>query len=448
MAVTKIWDVKGAATNVIDYVNNPEKTGAALSVEDIKSIEDVIGYADDVTKTEKHFYTTGINCDRKIAASEFNSVKQRYGKGGGIVAYHAYQSFSEGESTPEEAHKIGVQLAKELWGDRFQVVVSTHLNTKCLHNHFVINSVSFKDGMRFHDTLEMYNLLRETSDRICKEHELSVIDSPGGRRVPYNLYKMEQAGMPTRYNVARQAIDEAISVSVNMREFEGELKNMGYSFRFLPNRKYWTITPPGWSKPIRINKLGPEYTKERIIERVNSNDISVRTERLMRDARPRYQYNIPRRVHKIMGRSGLERLYLRYCYELGYLPKYKQNNKRLHRVLKEDLLKCDLYSEEAKLLSRYGIATEEDLISFMDKKTGESKAVSEERDELRKLIKRNIPPEEKEVAKGRITSLTGKLKEIRKELRLSEDIKARSKDVEEKMTVIAIDRKTKEVKRV
>ena len=84
----------------------------------------------------------------------------------------------------------------------------------------------------------------------------------------------------------------------------------------------------------------------------------------------------------------------------------------------------------------------------MDKKTGESKEVSEERDELRKLIKRNIPTEEKEVAKGRITSLTGKLKEIRRELKLSEDIKARSKDVEEKMTVIAIDRKTKEVKRV
>ena len=448
MAVTKIWDVKGKTAGVIEYVSNPEKTGDKISLDDIKSIEDVIGYADDEVKTEKHFYTTGINCDKEMAAAEFNLTKQFYDKQGGIVAYHAYQSFSEGESTPEEAHKIGVQLAKELWGDRFQVVVSTHLNTKCLHNHFVINSVSFKDGMRFHDTLEMYNLLRETSDRICKEHELSVIENPGGRRVPYNLYKMEQAGMPTRYNVARQAIDEAISVSVNMREFEGELKNMGYSFRFLPNRKYWTITPPGWSKPIRINKLGAEYSKERIIERVNSNDISVRTERLMRDARPRYQYNIPRRVHKIMGRSGLERLYLRYCYELGYLPKYKQNSKRLHRVLKEDLLKCDIYSEEAKLLSRYGIATEEDLISFMDKKTGESKEVSEERDELRKLIKRNIPPEEKEVAKGRITSLTGKLKEIRKELRLSEDIKNRSKDVEEKMTVIAIDRKTKEVKRV
>lgn len=437
MAVTKIWRVRGKASDVIDYASDPEKTIETFSEEVTADVADVIDYADNEVKTENHVYTTGINCDRESAKEEFALTKARFGKQGGIVAYHAYQSFEKGEGTPEQVHEIGVRLARELWGDRFQILVATHLDREHLHNHIVINSISFKDGLRFHNTGEVYKNLREASDRLCSEYNLSVVENPKGKRIPMNLYKMEQAGMPTRYNVARQAIDEAISVSVNMREFEGELKNMGYSFRFLPNRKYWTITPPGWSKPIRINKLGAEYTKERIIERVNSNDISVRTERLMRDARPRYQYNIPRRVHKIMGRSGLERLYLRYCYELGYLPKYKQNSKRLHRVLKEDLLKCDLYSEEAKLLSRYGIATEEELISFMDKKTGESKEVSEERDELRKLIKRNIPPEEKEVAKGRITSLTGKLKEIRKELRLSEDIKARSKDVEKNLEIVA-----------
>ena len=138
-----------------------------------------------------------------------------------------------------------------------------------------------------------------------------------------------------------------------------------------------------------------------------------------------------------MGRSGLERLYLRYCYELGYLPKYTQNNKRLHRVLKEDLLKCDLYSEEAKLLSKYSIATDEDLISFMDKLGGRSNEISEERDELRKLVKRAIPDSEKEAVKGRIASLTAELKTIRRELKLCDDIKERSKDVEKKLETVA-----------
>ena len=78
--------------------------------------------------------------------------------------------------------------------------------------------------------------------------------------------------MPTRYSVARAAIDEAISRSVNMDEFKHELKLLDYSYQFNPNRKYWTVTPPGWTKPIRVHRLGAEYTADRIQERVYAND--------------------------------------------------------------------------------------------------------------------------------------------------------------------------------
>lgn len=94
----------------------------------------------------KQFYTTGINCEDKDAVKQMEFVKTIYGKENGILAFHVYQSFNEGEVTPEIAHEIGVKLANEMWGDRFQVVVSTHLNTRHLHNHFGINSVLFKDG--------------------------------------------------------------------------------------------------------------------------------------------------------------------------------------------------------------------------------------------------------------------------------------------------------------
>ena len=126
----------------------------------------------------------------------------------------AYQSFKEGEVTPDEAHAIGVELAKEMWGKRFQIVVATHVNTKCVHNHIVITSVSFVDGRKFHDCRDMYKQLRDTSDRICLEHGLSVVKDPKGKRVGTYLYKMEHAGMPTRYNVARQAIDESVALSL------------------------------------------------------------------------------------------------------------------------------------------------------------------------------------------------------------------------------------------
>ena len=81
------------------------------------------------------------------------AVKERFGKAGGNQAYHAYQSFKPGEVTPEQCHEIGVNLAKTLWGDRFQIIVTTHLDKSHLHNHLVINSVSFKDGKKFNDNI-------------------------------------------------------------------------------------------------------------------------------------------------------------------------------------------------------------------------------------------------------------------------------------------------------
>ena len=148
MAVTKIWPVKGRLDHSIDYAMNPEKTDAAIRKPDLDSLEDVMNYAVNEEKTEKKFYVSGVNCNPSIARHQFQTVKTQFGKEGGIIAYHGYQSFAEGEVTPQQAHEIGVELAKQIWGEGFQVVVATHLNTKCLHNHFVVNSVSFLDGKR------------------------------------------------------------------------------------------------------------------------------------------------------------------------------------------------------------------------------------------------------------------------------------------------------------
>ena len=146
MAVTKIWPVRGRLDHPIDYAMNPEKTEAKLVPD---SLEDVMSYAVNEEKTEKRSYVSGINCTPAIARSEFQIVKDQFAKPAGIIAYHAYQSFSEGEVTPAEAHAIGKEFAQRVWGDNFQVVVATHLNTHCLHNHFVVNSVSFKVNYYF-----------------------------------------------------------------------------------------------------------------------------------------------------------------------------------------------------------------------------------------------------------------------------------------------------------
>ena len=440
MAVTKIWNIRGRAESPLEYITNPEKTLREFTESEKQALADVIAYAADEDKTEQFFYTTGINCSVEFARDQFNATKIRFGKTGGNVAYHAYQSFREGEVTPDEAHAIGVQLARELWGDRFQIVVATHVNTKCTHNHIVINSVSFKDGLKFHDCKDTYRQLKEASDRICLERGLSIVENPKGKGVNQYVYKMEKAGMPTRYNIARQAIDEAVSLSLNIEEFKYELRKRGYSYRFDPQRKYWTITPPGGRKPIRIHKLGDDYSRESIERRIYDNDPSVRTERLRQQYRQPNNYNLRRRIDRIMGRSGLEKLYLRYCYELGYLPKYQQNPTKLHILLKEDLLKCDQYSKQAKLLSRYHVDTEKDLTDLMENIEGRIKVLSLDRDELRRTMRRVLPESEISDAKGRIKYLTAEIRELRHELKVCGDIQHRSGHIRENLAVIDRDR--------
>lgn len=441
MAVTKIKRIRGNPGDPLSYIGNPEKTrNRDFSEADRQALADIIAYAADEKKTEKRYFTTGINCDVENAREQFNITKLSFNKTGGIVCGHCMQSFDGYEVTPEVAHEIGVQMSKELWGDRFQIVVATHLNTNNVHNHIVFNSVSFVDGKRFHFCTEETMRIRAVSDRICRERNLSVIEHPEGKRVPYSLYKMEKAGMPTRYNVARQALDEAISVSANMEEFKSELKKRGYLYQFNPRRKYWTVTPPGWTKAIRTDRLGDQYTREMIQQRVFSNDIGVRMQRMRNECRSSNHYDLKRRIDKIMGRSGLEKLYLRYCYELGYLPKYRQNPVRLHAVLKEELLKCDLYSEEAKFLARYNISTEEDLEKKMKSLTKQYSDVSARRDELRQKLRRKMPVEEGAQSREQIRKLTAELKDTRKELKLCRDIRERSGQVERNLETVIEDR--------
>jgi len=92
---------------------------------------------------------------------------------GGIAAFHGYQPFAPGEVTPEQAHEIGMELSKKLWGNRFQVVVATHLDKEHIHNHLVLNSVSFVDGKKYNDCKSTYAFMQQTSDQLRWEHGLS-----------------------------------------------------------------------------------------------------------------------------------------------------------------------------------------------------------------------------------------------------------------------------------
>ena len=436
MAVTKIWDIRGNLSNSLRYVQNAEKTYNPDFDSDLQTLGDVMSYAENEEKTEKKYYVSALNCNTTCAREQFINVKKAFDKEGGIIAYHAYQSFAPDETTPEQAHRIGVELAERLWGDRFQVIVATHLNSHCLHNHFVINSVSFRDGGRYHDCRDTYRILRQTSDEICKAHGLSVVEQPHNVKDPTYLHRADMAGMPTRHNLARQAIDEAISKSCTMREFEMYLRRLGYSTQFNPRRKYWTITPAGNSKPIRLARLGEEYTNERIMERVRENPQTVRMQTFQRGSGRQKQYLLLTRMDRIKKVGGLKGRYLRLCYELGYLPKYRQKPNSVHHLLKDELMKMDEISRQTRFLCRENITTAEELQLSTEHRQLEVERLTEKRDELRKEIRRRIPVEQKELCKEQISEITGQLKLLREELKLCEGIRQRSEEIREKLEVI------------
>ena len=147
MATTGFWPVKGRLKDVINYAQNPDKTIERKYLDD--NLAAALNYVENSDKTDQTMYVSGINCTKKRAYEQMMTTKRRFGKLGGNVAYHGYQSFQAGEVTPEEAHRIGIETAKRMWSDDYEIVVTTHLNTANLHNHIVVNSVSFRTGRKF-----------------------------------------------------------------------------------------------------------------------------------------------------------------------------------------------------------------------------------------------------------------------------------------------------------
>ena len=440
MAVCEIWDVRGRLDHPIDYAENPEKTANPKYTEaDLQAMVDVMEYATNKDKTEQRFFVSGVNCDPTTARDEMMIAKAQWNDESEIVCYHGFQSFKAGEVTPEQAHEVGVKLAERMWGDRFQVIVATHLNTECLHNHFVVNSVSFIDGKHYHDNKKNLRLLRRRSDELCREYSLSVIEHPNGRKKPYALYQAEKQGLPTRDTVARQAVDEAISKSYTLKDFDRQMAEMGYRINFDPNRKYWTIICKGWKRPKRLYKLGEEYTNERIMERISENSYAVKFSTFAEPQRAVKVFRVKGSLKGAKKIGGLRGLYLHYCYKLGILPKNKkQNYARLHYLLKDDLMKMEAITQETRLLCRNHIDTVEQLLLYKGSLETEKINLLQKRKELYSKS-RKTGGEEKEAIRSQLSDLSKRLSVIRKEVRLCESIEARNAALKEKLSTIRAD---------
>ena len=431
MATTKIWSIRGDVGHVLRYVQDENKTEPGRQPDTLDAVLSYVGRGD---KTDAQQFVSGINCAPDVARTEMMAVKRHFSKTDGIVAFHGYQSFAPGEVTPELAHEIGVQLANELWGEKYQVVVATHLDKEHhIHNHFALNSVSFMDGKKFHSDAKFLHRLQENSDRLCREHGLSVIENPKrGSTRHHAEYAVEEKGQSTWRSLIQSDIDRVIAASMTEQQFFITLKSMGYEYKIGQDI---SVRPPGKERFFRLERnLGADYSIAQIRRRLGKNPPQKQNAML--------QATHVRRHFKLRGKypkkrkSSLRRLYYYYCYRLGVFKKHPQSTAKMHFLLREDLRNLDKYTQEIRLLHTYRIDTDVQLFAFQEEKQQTLDRLMDQRKYLRNQLRRTTDEIQIEAIKQNISELTKAISEARREVKLCSGIQERSIQMAEKLKVI------------
>lgn len=432
MATTSIWKVGKRLDKVIKYTTNPEKTEDKNYSESwYRDLHNTVEYIKADFKTEKQFYVTGINCSEDNALEEMKETKKKFGKERGILAYHAFQSFAEGEVTPEQAHKIGIQLAEELWGDRFEVIVSTHLNTKHIHNHFVLNSVSFVDGKKYRDNRSTYAIMRRTSDEICRENNLSVIEEkPCGKlNIDYSKYYSSYLQRDDYHTLVKADVDFAIKQAYSYNNFEDILIDMGYTITIRAGKI--SLCKPPYKRNIRITRaFGEEYSMDNIEERIMSNTSYIPL--LAKSKIKRYKGKNRKSIR--YDRGSLYRLYLYYCYMFKVFP--KNNRIKLSENMKKEVRKMEQMSNEIKFICRNKIKSTDELFSYKKNLAEELNNQMKERCKLRRNREKCQDSEERQKICNEILVISDKINYLKKEVKLCEDVRKRNITMKENIREI------------
>lgn len=439
MAVTSLWRVKGYIGKVIMYAINPEKTTEPVSYQtDAVSdgAEDTLGgivsYVGRDEATNQKSLVYGIRCHKDTAVQDMMAVKRKFKKTDGVIAYHGYQSFAEGEVTPDTAHEIGKALAKELWGNRYQVLITTHLDKDShIHNHFVINTVSYVDGKKYHRTKQDYYRMREVSDRLCKEYSLSVIKKPNTKGKSYAEWKAEFEGKPTVRGTIREAIDIAVSGSGSRLEFLDAMDQMGFIID--QSGKYPKIKHIGSERFVRFNSLGPGYLPEEIFERIRYNEYPEFPEVPPQESPQQIFDGQTERV------AAMNYTAVYHCFvtALKITTERPNTNKKMSFLVREDQGKMRSYSDQLLMLTEHKIETKEQLLAFREKATAQIPEVIKLRQDMRNALKRAIRAGDETMiskTKYNIDIYSRQLKKLRREINACDGVLERMDSVREKLT--------------
>lgn len=420
MATTGFWPVKGRLKEVIDYANNPDKTTAKEYLDE--DLYAAIRYVENDDKTDQTMFVSGINCSKHNAYNEMIAVKRRFGERGKNIAYHGYQSFAAGEVTPDEAHQIGMETARQMWGAKYQVVVTTHLNTDNIHNHFVINSVSFVDGKKFRNGIGDRLELRKISDAICAARNKSVIRS---HKFYSNKkeYWIRNSGKLTHRDMLRRDVDEALSKCCTFKEFEYYLKCLGYKFERDFRYEHPSVIADGWKRAVRISGLGEKYSREAMRQRLVANQrlpelYVLITPKWKRAPLLSFEYQLRQAQRKDTVQLLFE-LFIEILKLCTGSNIQEADNRPLSPMMRAEVQKLDKYIEEYKLLCDNHIESPKELLSFQEGLSSRISALEQERYALRLKLRRVKTPEEDAALKEQAKELTKQITPLRKELKVA-----------------------------
>jgi len=250
MAITKIHPIKATLNLAIDYITNTKKTDEQLLV-----------------STNK--------CHPASAHTQFLKRREAQNTRGNVLARHLIQSFLPGETTPEIAHQIGLELCKNILKGEYEFILSTHIDKGHIHNHIIFNNVNMATGKCYQSNKRSYHQIRYQSDKLCKEYNLSVVDEYYERfKKKYKTsgkswYENEQAKNGSSWKSRLQFdIDRMIAQSKDWAEFTQKMTELGYEIKY---GKHIAFKHSDKERFTRAKTIGADYTEERLKERISEN---------------------------------------------------------------------------------------------------------------------------------------------------------------------------------
>ena len=397
-----------------------------------KNLEAAINYVKNGEKTEHGILISGINCLPETAYTQMMLTKKNFHKEGGRLGYHFIQSFNGKEVSARQCNDIGMELAESLWGDKYQVLVCTHTDKENVHNHIILNSVSFVDGSKYHNSNVELALVRETNDELCRKYRLSVVETDKANkekdiaRSRIKNYNRNSGKM----ELIKNDIDEAIKEARKYQEFADFLAYKGYYIK--KSGDSISISTPYYNRNIRLARaFGEDYTFENIKNRIYYKNYQFKEDKV-------YKVKIYEGVKIdpfLLEHSHFYRWYVHFLYVLGKLPPKIHYIERTPEYYKE-IDKFSKLCDELSLISSKDLKSIEDAQNLRTQYLEEVSPLKAQKEIYMKLYNKTDNAADKTILKARINILNEDIERINRKIQTCRKIISKAEKGEKEDWII------------